>query len=173
MEPMTMMAILAALGGTIKGFSEIFGGRQEEKAYRYNAQLAMQQGKLAKRMAAARARMIGERGRVVQGRQRSLMAKSGAQMISPSFRGIRTETATKIGLDIATALYEGKVGMASALSKSNMLKWQGKMKKRAGLISGLSTILTSLAGSAVGGAGSTATSPPGISPNEWELLKLM
>lgn len=150
--------VMMAMGTVLKAYGDIAGGISQGKMADRNALVAMQQAQAARATAGARARLIEKRGEQVKGRQKTMMGISGAQTKSRSFEEVIRQTEADIGLDVATALWEGETGFQRFMNQAEMDRWTGKQHKRAGWIKGFGSLLAGTAGAniAAGGAGSAS-----------------
>lgn len=141
---MTMAATMAgmAIGGMgWQAYSQYRGGREQEKWYRYNAMLDLQQAKEERRATGYEAGLHRKAGRELLEEQRAGYAAAGVgEEGTPGI--VAEKTAEEIEIDALAIQRAGKQRAQVSESRAKLSKLRGRSARRAGMWQTGTTLLT-------------------------------
>jgi hypothetical protein len=153
------MAVLGLGGGLLGAYGKYQQGRQAQATANYNARLREQQAKLTEQAMASETTRSHQEARRMKASQEAAYASSGAVVGSGTPLLVLAEQAGAMEKDILNQRRSRMMEAQGLRSEAAMLKYEGRMAKRAGTIGAVSTLLgtgASLAGGMGGGGGSGA-----------------
>ena len=147
----TMTAItlaLVAVATSISAYSAVASGEAQENAAKFNQAVEHNNAIAAHQQAEFDAERIRTKNRKIAGIQRSQMSANGFNLTGTN-RDVMLDSSIQGELDVAAAIYQGKVSSGMHQSRSQLYGMQAANASTMGALNAAGTIL--------GGASSSAT----------------
>lgn len=139
--PAIAYAGMQAVGGAVSAYGSYQQGKQEQKAYDYNAQIAERSAEAARIRAKLNEYQKMKAAKTQVGFERGIYAKAGVAVDTGSPLDAMVESLSNAYLDIAIDSYNNKITENQATSEASMSRYYGKQAKSAGMFKAGMTLL--------------------------------
>jgi hypothetical protein len=131
MDPVTAILIggvaMRAAGSIVEGNAQASNYQSQQSAYDYNADVAVENSRIAWQQAGAREEAQRRRGRQVLGAQAAATAQAGVDVGSGSPLAIAAQSARNAELDALNIRYEGGLQARGFDIEAENLRYQGRV----------------------------------------------
>jgi len=138
----TTLVVLAIVSAAVGAYGAVSSGQAQHDAASFNAKVATNNAQAQAQQAQYEADRIRTRNRAMLGQARASFAKSGVSIEDGSASDVLMDSSIQGELDVAAAIYTGRVGAGASVSQARLYGMQGRNAQTSGYISAGSSILS-------------------------------